>query len=87
MMNTKQNFNDMIEKLREQRDDINVKIHLANMEVRDEWQELEQKWGQLVDKTKHLNKEVEPTVESVHAAISLLGEEIKEGYRKVKRAL
>jgi hypothetical protein len=77
----------MIDKLREQRDDINVKIHLANMEVRDEWQELEQKWGQLVDKTMHFNKEVEPTVESVHAAISLLGEEIKEGYRKVKRAL
>ncbi|GAA4084671.1 hypothetical protein [Zhongshania borealis] len=87
MMSTKQNVNDMIEKLREQRDDINVKIHLANMEVRDEWQELEQKWGQLVDKTKRLNKEVEPAVESVHAAISLLGEEIKEGYRKVKRAL
>lgn len=37
MMSTKQNFNDMIEKMREQRDDINVKIHLANMEVRDEW--------------------------------------------------
>jgi len=86
-MSTKQNFNDMVEKLREQRDEINVKIHLANMEVRDEWEELEQMWGQLVDKTKRVGKEVEPAAEGVHAAISLLGEEIKEGYRKVKRAL
>ena len=57
------------------------------MGVRDEWDELEKKWDHLIDKTRQVGKEVEPAAEGVHAALSLLGEEIKEGYLKVKRAL
>jgi hypothetical protein len=87
MMNSKKSLSDLINKLHAERDEINVKVHLASMEVRDEWQELEQMWGQLVDKTKRLNKELEPAAEGVHAALLVLGEEIKEGYNKVKRTL
>lgn len=86
-MDTKKSLNEMINKLSQQRDELNVKIHLANMGVRDEWEVLEKKWGHLVDKSNQVGKELEPAAEGVHAALSLLGEEIKAGYLKVKRAL
>ncbi|WP_269621483.1 hypothetical protein [Zhongshania sp. BJYM1] len=86
-MDTKKSLSEMVDKLSQQRDELTVKIHLANMGVRDEWDELEKKWDHLIDKTRQVGKEVEPAAEGVHAALSLLGEEIKEGYLKVKRAL
>jgi tRNA U54 and U55 pseudouridine synthase Pus10 len=34
-------FEEMVEKLKEERDELGVKLHLAKMEASEEWQELE----------------------------------------------
>jgi hypothetical protein len=78
---------DVIEKLKEERDELRVRIHLANMEMRDEWEELEKKWDQFVVKSGQVRTEVEPTVQEIKSALSLLGEEIAKGYRKIKDAI
>ncbi len=86
-MNIKNDIEEIVDKLREQRDELNVKIHLANMEVRDEWEELEQKWREFVEKSKQLRCEVDPAVEDIHTALLILCDEIKQGYRKIKKTL
>lgn len=86
-MNMKTDVDILIKKLREQRDDLKVQVRLASMEVRDEWEQLERKWEELVDKSKRLKNEVEPAVENVHTALNLLGSELKDGYKKIKNSL
>ncbi len=78
---------DVIDKLKEQRDELNLKMHLANMEIRDEWDELENKWEQFVIKSAQVRSEVGPSVDDIKAALSILGEEIGKGYRKIKDTL
>ena len=86
-MTIKGDMTETLERLRKERDELSVKVHLASMEVRDEWQELEEKWEKFHAKNRHFYKEIEPAVDDVQAALALLGEELKAGYRKIRDAL
>ena len=67
-MTTESDFAKMAEILRKERDELGVKVHLAGMEVRDEWQELEEKWEQFSSNSKNFYKEVEPALGNIQAA-------------------
>lgn len=77
----------LIGKLKAQRDEIKLRMHLASMDIQDEWDELEKKWQDFSAKSAQLQQEVKPVVSDVKTALSLLGEEISTGYKKIKRAL
>jgi redox-regulated HSP33 family molecular chaperone len=83
----KDELQDTTEKLRKQRDELSVKIHLASMEVRDEWEQVEEKWDEFTARSKQVYKEVEPSLGEIRAALSLLGSELEAGYEKIKSAL
>ena len=83
----KDTYNSVIESLKEDRDELNVKMHLAAMDVRDEWQEIEKKWEHLQSKGHQLGKATGESAHELGEAFSLLGEELKETYRRLKRAL
>lgn len=86
-MAIKDDMTEMAEKLRRERDQLSVKMHLASMEVRDEWEELEEKWEEFSSGSKRFYKEVEPALGEIHAALLLLGDELKAGYKKIRNAL
>ena len=86
-MAIKDDMSETVERLRKERDQLSVKVHLAGMEVRDEWEELEEKWQAFTAKNRHLYKEIEPALGDVRAALSLLAEELKAGYQKIRDAL
>ncbi len=73
--------------MRQQRDELKVKIHLANMEVQEEWDELEVQWQQLVSKKDNLGKDLAPTISDAHTAWLLLKDDIAEGYRTIRDRL
>ena len=81
------NADEIFERLRQQRDELNLRIHLASMEARDEWDELEKKWDHFVAKSKHVAEEAEPAAKEVGAALALLADEIKAGYQRIKGAI
>ena len=87
IMAIKDDMTETLERLRKERDELSVKVHLASMEVRDEWQELEEKWEKFRAKNRQFYKEIEPAVGDVKAVLSLLGEELKAGYKKIREAL
>jgi len=76
-----------IDILRTERDELNVQMHLASMELRDEWDKLEHKWAHYSDRTRELKKSLEPTMDDVHCSLAMLGDELSEGYKKIKKAL
>ena len=50
-------FHEAIDKLREERDELRVQMHLAAAEVRDEFEELEEKWSQLETRLRAASRE------------------------------
>lgn len=77
----------LMDDLTQQRDELNVKLHLAKAEVRDEWDKLEAKWEEMKGNMTTMGEEAEKTAESVTTAAGLLAEEIKKGYERIKNAL
>lgn len=83
----KQKTTEIIEQLKTQRDELGLKIHLANMEMQDEWQVVENKWRHLQTKTDQIEKAVGSSAHDLGEAVSLLADEIKQSYRRIRKAL
>jgi hypothetical protein len=77
----------MVDGLKQQRDEINVQLHLAKAEVREEWDKLEPKWEDVKGKMDTVSEVAGQTAESVTAAAGLIADEIKQGYDRIKKAL
>lgn len=86
-MSFKDDIDNTIANLKEQRDEIQLQMHLASMEVKDEWEELEEKWEDFVARNKQLQKEVEPALGDIKTAMLLLRDELKNGYARIRKAL
>ncbi|CAA0090309.1 Uncharacterised protein [Zhongshania aliphaticivorans] len=86
-MNVKNEVNTLLEKLKTERDELNVRMHLAGAEVRDEWQALEKYWDQLKLKGEHLQDASEESAKSLSIAAQELGNELKEAYQRIGKAL
>ena len=82
-------FDDLVEELQQKRDELRVQMNLASREMKDEWDELEEKLGELTAKAKQLAAEanLKETGEGVGKAMSQLGDEIKLGYERIWKAL
>ena len=73
---------DIREELKALRDELSLKMHLASLELKDELQDLE---GRLKEFTQQAD--MEKTADEVGTALTLLGEELKQGYRRILGAL
>src|SRR3954470_20498984 len=75
------------ESLAQLRDDLKVRIHLGEMDARDQWQKLEPKWWALQRKVVAVEKASAGAVEEITAAADLLIEELLKGYGQIRKAL
>ncbi len=78
---------ELVAKLAQQRDELRVKAALGKAEARDEWDELEEKWDRLKGKLKAAGDEADEASEDVRAAASMLMEELKKGYARIRDRL
>lgn len=89
MNDTKENLSEdieeMVEKLKGERDELLVKLHLAKMEASEEWQELERKWSKLQTQAKKAGGAAAESTGDIGAAVQLLGEEIKAGFKRIAK--
>ena len=75
-------FNDVVDTLKQMRDELRVQIHLASKDVQDDWEELEDKMKNITDKAG-----LDETGEGVGKAIEQLGQELKLGYERMRDAI
>jgi hypothetical protein len=75
-------FDDLFDELERYRDEINLKMHLASMDMKDEWQELEQKWDRFSAQAR-----VSDSADSIGDALDQLGGELKMAYGRFRDAL
>lgn len=77
----------LLEELKQQRDELRLKMHLAKAEVKDEWDALEEKWEQMKPRLDAAQREAAKTTKNVLAALELGVAELGEGYRRIRDRL
>ena len=86
-MSMKESMDKLVSELKTQRDELNVRMHLAKAEIRDEWEDAERKWEHLESRLEHVGQEAKESAEEVGAALSQLGEELGEAYKRIRKSL
>ncbi len=75
-------LDDILEDLKQKRDELRVQIHLGSKEAQEEWEELEEKMKRFSERAQ-----LERTGEDVGEALGNLGHEIKAGYQRLWKAI
>lgn len=86
-MTVKEEFENLVERLKVDRDEINLKLHLASMEVRDEFEAAEKKWAVIKAKAAEVADDTREVSEEVVTGAKIVAEELKEAYRRISRRL
>jgi len=84
-------FEDLIETLKQQRDELRVRMHLGSLEAKDEFDTLEKKWehwsAEAKAQAKPLRAVIEDSANNVGSALELVLDEVKESYERIKKQL
>ena len=80
-------IDELVDELKEERDKLRVRVHLAKMEADEEWEELEDKFEKLESKAKAIGRATAQSAEDVGEAVKLLGNEIKDGFKHIASQL
>jgi len=86
-MSIKEDFEKLLEKLQTERDEVNLKLHLASMEARQEFEEAEKEWNRLKIKASEIADDSMETSEEFIANAKIVGEELKETYHRIAKRL
>lgn len=80
-------FDKLLERLKTERDNLKLKLHLGSMEAREEFDEAEKKWQQLKNKAAEVADDAVETSEEYLDRAKVIGEELKEAYRRISDRL
>ncbi len=86
-MEIKEEFDKLVEKLKIERDTINLKVHLASMDAKEEFVEAEKKWDKVKEKASKIADGAVDTSEEYIAKAKIVGEELKETYKRLSKRL
>ena len=87
MAEEKRGIDDLVDELKQARDELKVKIHLAASDARDEFDQLERKWEHFRARAEVIGRAAEEAAEDVGEALEVVGEELKRGYQRIRSLL
>ncbi|MCP4510173.1 MAG: hypothetical protein GY903_00555 [Fuerstiella sp.] len=73
--------------LRQERDELRLKMHLAEMEAKDEYDRLSGKLDELTVQYDPVRTAVSESADNVISALALAAGEMKNGFQRVRKAL
>ncbi|MCQ8116038.1 hypothetical protein [Methylomonas rosea] len=86
-MSLKNEFESLLVNLDSVREELQLKLHLASMDAKDEFAEAEKQWLQIKNKAAEIADESIETSEEYIAKAKIVGEELKEAYQRVAKRL
>ena len=86
-MSTKIEFDNLLDKLKSERDEIMLKLHLASMEAKEEFEEAEKNWDKIKIKAAEIADDSKETSEEFIAKAKIIAEELKETYNRISKRL
>ena len=84
----KHRWDDVLAKLKQERDELALKMHLGKKEAAAEWERLEAKWHEVTArKTAPVNDAADETTVGIGLALELAAEELTKGYERIRKLL
>jgi chromosome segregation ATPase len=77
----------LVGRLKTERDELRVRLHLLKAEAKDEWEEMETHWEHLEGRMKKVGEQAAESGEEVAAAGKQLAEEIGHAYQRIRDSL
>ncbi len=77
----------LIHRLKQERDELALKIHLGQKDMTDEWNRLQDRLAQLNERFAPLKGAAAESAEGVWESLKLLGEEVKNGFERIRKSL
>lgn len=77
----------LLQRLEQERDELKMKLGLAKLEAREEWQELDDKIQGLRGRLKVLKDEAGEAGGDVGAAFEMMADEVKDGIARLRKLL
>lgn len=87
MSENKSSLDNLKTSIEQMRDEIKLKAHLGQAEAKEELEQLEKKWNTFLAQYKPFTDEAGKTAENAGAALSLAAEELKAGYKRLRKLL
>jgi len=87
VMSLKNEFESLLGNLEAVREELRLKLHLASMEAKDEFEEAEKQWQLIKSKASEIADDSVETSEEYIAKAKIVGEELKEAYQRVAKRL
>ncbi len=78
---------EMISALKQQRDELALKVHLGKKEAQDEWKELTAKLDELNAKLEPVKDAAQETGSNLFASFKQVAEEVRDGFVRIKDSL
>lgn len=82
-MTVKNEIENLTKKLNSQREEIELKLHLAGMDVKDEWAKAEHRWDDFKEKAEEISDEAKETTEELLVTTRVIGDELKSAYQRI----
>ena len=83
----KSRLQELLSRLEEEGDELKLKLGLAKLEARDDWEDIQKKLERLRGRMKVVQDEAGESTGDVGAALEVLGEEIKTAFDRIRKAL
>lgn len=86
-MEMREDFDKIVERLKRERDQLKLRMHLASMEVKEEFGEAEKKWQKIKTKAAEIADDAVETSDDYVDKAKIIGEELKETYNRITKRL
>ena len=81
-------WDELVAKLKQERDELALKVHLGSKDAAAEWEKLEVKWREFTaTKMPPMKQAAKETAAGVGAALDGAAEELKKGYERIRKLL
>ncbi|QDT02107.1 hypothetical protein K227x_04780 [Rubripirellula lacrimiformis] len=80
-------ISNMLDDLKEERDELALQIHLGKQDAKSELNRLGQKLDELDQRYQPLKNAVEETGGDVWDALQLVGDEVKDGFHRIRKSI
>jgi small-conductance mechanosensitive channel len=87
MAEWRERLDELMTRLEQERDELQLKMHLAKAEARDELARLDTKMSQLRERASRVDDEARDAFDDIGDAARTLVNEIKEGFERVRKQL
>ena len=86
-MSLQNEFENLLAKLKTEREELQLKLHLASLEAKEEFEEADKQWQQIKTKASEIADDSIETSEEFIAKAKIVGEELKDTYHRIAKRL